>query len=123
MGRNPPRLAAWLPTAIDPGPASYTQILCSIVGYLTVRGYAEMFVAAGFGEAVAKARDGADPDELLTALPPDAASIVGLAGDIGTVQARLETYARAGLDEVAIVPATAGDPGGERTLTALAHAP
>jgi hypothetical protein len=36
------------------------------------------------------------------------------------VRARLEAYAAAGLDEVVLVPATAGDPGGERTLTALA---
>jgi len=36
------------------------------------------------------------------------------------VRDRLAEYAEAGLDEVAIVPATAGDPGGERTLTALA---
>jgi hypothetical protein len=32
----------------------------------------------------------------------------------------LEAYAD-GLDEVVLVPATAGDPGGDRTLTALAE--
>jgi hypothetical protein len=36
------------------------------------------------------------------------------------VRERLEAYAEA-LDEVVLVPATAGDPGGERTLTALAE--
>jgi hypothetical protein len=43
-----------------------------------------------------------------------------LIGDLDTVNARLQTYAAAGLDEIMLVPATAGDPGGERTLTALA---
>ena len=36
------------------------------------------------------------------------------------VSPELVTQFRSKLDEVAIVPATAGDPGGERTLTALA---
>src|ERR671914_1653290 len=50
------------------------------------------------------------------ALPLEAASKVGLAGPAETVRARIADYAAAGLDEIAIVPATAGDPGGERTL-------
>ncbi|MET8677960.1 LLM class F420-dependent oxidoreductase [Streptomyces sp. NPDC004647] len=123
VGRTPPRLAAWLPTAVDPAPESITQIMRSIVGYLTVRGYSDMFTTAGFGEAVEMAGAGAAPEELLTALPPQAASEVGLVGDTATVRARLEVYAAAGLDEVAIVPATSGDPGGERTLAALAPRP
>ncbi|MFE0475605.1 hypothetical protein ACFW2V_28780 [Streptomyces sp. NPDC058947] len=40
-------------------------------------------------------------------------------GDAATVRARVAAYAEAGLDEIALVPATAGDPAGERTLTAL----
>lgn len=120
VGRTPPALAAWLPAAVDPEPESYTQIMRTIVGYLTVRGYREMFAAAGFGGAVRQAGAGASPTDLVTALPPEAAGTVGLVGDVGTVRARLAAYADAGLDEVAIVPATAGDPGGERTLAALA---
>jgi hypothetical protein len=38
-----------------------------------------------------------------------------------TLRARLQTYADAGLDEIVLVPATAGDPGGERPLAALAR--
>ncbi|WP_461062476.1 LLM class F420-dependent oxidoreductase [Streptomyces pseudoechinosporeus] len=59
-GRTPPRLAAWPPAAVDPTPESRTQIMRSLVGYLTVRGYSDMFTAAGFGEAVELARTGAD---------------------------------------------------------------
>jgi probable F420-dependent oxidoreductase len=120
-GRDAPPLAAWIPAAVDPTPLDYEQIMCSIVGYLTVRGYSDMFVDAGFGDAVAAARDGATSGELLRMLPHEAAATVGLVGDADMVRARLDAYAAAGLDEIAIFPATAGDPGGERTLTALAE--
>jgi probable F420-dependent oxidoreductase len=120
-GRTPPKLASWLPAAVAPDPESLTQILRSIVGYLTVPGYSDMFVAAGLGEAVELAAGGADRDTLLRALPAEAAGTVGLVGDLDAVRARIDAYAEAGLDEIALVPATAGDPGGERTLTAIAE--
>ena len=118
-GRRPPPLAAWIPAAVDPTPRDYEQIMRSIVGYLTVRGYSDMFTGAGFGDAVHAAYGGASTEELLRALSPEAARHVGLVGDAGTVRARLHAYADAGLDEIAIYPATAGDPGGERTLNAI----
>jgi probable F420-dependent oxidoreductase len=117
-GRPAPTLAAWVPAAIDPDPDSYAQIVRSLAGYLGVAGYAEMLTAAGFGKAVEMARAGADPDNLVGALPPEAASTVGLVGNARTVGARLDAYAAA-LDEVVLLPATAGDPAGERTLKAL----
>jgi probable F420-dependent oxidoreductase len=119
-GRPPPPLAAWIPAAVDPAPETLTQIRQSVAGYLTVRGYGEMFTAAGFGTAVEMAQAGAERGEVLSALPPEAVGAVALAGDIQTIRARIEDYAAAGLDEIAIVPATAGDRAGERTLTALA---
>ena len=115
-----PALAAWIPAAIDPDPDSYAELMECLAGYLEVPGYGEMFTSAGFGEAVQAAGAGATPAEQLDALPPDAARRIGLVGDVDAVRARLEAYAAAGLDEVVLVPATAGDPGGERTLTALA---
>jgi probable F420-dependent oxidoreductase len=118
--RTPPRLAAWLPAAVDGEPESLAQVLRSIAGYLTVPGYRDMFEAAGFDEAVRRAAGGADTDALVRALPEAAARMVGLVGDLDAVRARVEAYAEAGLDEIALVPATAGDPGGQRTLTALA---
>lgn len=98
-----------------------TQIMQSLVGYLDVAGYREMFAAAGLDEAVRLAREGAGRDTLLAALPREAADHIGLIGDLDAVNVRLQAYATAGLDEIVLVPATAGDPGGgERTLTALA---
>jgi probable F420-dependent oxidoreductase len=119
-GRRLPRLAAWIPAAVDPGRESYDQITESLVGYLGVAGYDEIFAAAGFGKAVELARAGAGREQLVSALPPEAAATIGLIGDAGEVRARLAEYAR-GLDELVLVPATAGDPAGERTLTALAE--
>ncbi|TCR18317.1 LLM class F420-dependent oxidoreductase [Streptomyces sp. BK205] len=118
-GRPAPTLAAWLPAAVDPGPEALAQVLGSIAGYLTVPGYSEVFAEAGFGDAVDLAAGGADRETLVRALPAAAAGTVGLVGDLDAVRARVEAYAEAGLDEIALVPATAGDPGGERTLTAL----
>jgi alkanesulfonate monooxygenase SsuD/methylene tetrahydromethanopterin reductase-like flavin-dependent oxidoreductase (luciferase family) len=118
-GRPSPSLAAWIPAAVDPDPVGHAQIMRSLAGYLAVAGYAEMFTAAGFGEAVERAHAGAGPDDLVNALPPEAATTVGLVGDARAARERLQIYAEA-LDEVVLVPATAGDPGGERTLSALA---
>ncbi|MEO5875171.1 MAG: LLM class F420-dependent oxidoreductase [Streptosporangiaceae bacterium] len=118
-GRPAPVLAAWVPAAVDPAPEAYAQLVRGLVPYLAAPGYGEMFTAAGFGEAVTLARKGAHPRELLPALPPEITGVVGLVGDLASVRARLAEYAQAGVDEVAIVPATGGDPGGERTLTAL----
>jgi probable F420-dependent oxidoreductase len=117
-GRQAPRLAAWIPAAVDPEADAYTQIMQSLVGYLGVAGYDEMFSAVGFGKAVEMAHAGADREALLSALPSEAAAMVGLVGDADAIAARLEAYA-GGLDEVVLVPATAGDPAGERTLSAL----
>ncbi|MFC8519995.1 LLM class F420-dependent oxidoreductase [Streptomyces sp. NPDC057257] len=119
LGRTPPALAAWLPAAVDPGPESLAQVLGSIAGYLTVPGYREVFAEAGFTKAVELAASDADRGTLVRALPPEAATTLGLVGGLATVRARVADYAEAGLDEIALVPATAGDRAGERTLTAL----
>src|SRR5918992_150303 len=64
-GRPAPRLAAWIPAAVDPGPEARAQVMRSIVGYLEVAGYGEMFTAVGLGDAVRLALAGADRDELV----------------------------------------------------------
>ncbi len=119
-GRTP-RLVAWLPVAVDPTDAAYQRILTTIAGYLTVRGYDEAFTAAGYGAAVELAAAGADSARLVAALPPEAAGTIGLVGDLATIRVRIEEYAAAGLDEIAINPVLDGDPAAERSLTALAR--
>lgn len=117
VGSGPrPKLAAWLPAAVDPTGEGRRQVLEGIAGYLTIGGYREMFLEAGFDEAVERAASGAELDDLVDALPDEA---VGLVGSLADVHERLGAYSDAGLDEVALVPMTAGDPSGERTLRAM----
>jgi probable F420-dependent oxidoreductase len=118
-GRTAPKLVAWMPAAIDPVPESYAQLIWGIVPYLSAPGFAENLAAAGFGRAVGLARGGTAPRDLLPALPLEMAGTIGLAGDVTAVRARLAAYEDAGVDEVAVMPVTGGDPGGERTLTAI----
>jgi probable F420-dependent oxidoreductase len=117
--RPRPSLAAWLPGAVDPDGAADRYVRESIAGYLPVRGYDDMFVAAGFDDAVRLAAAGHPVPDLVDALPADAASRVGLVGGLDAVRARIRDYEAAGLDEIAVVPALPGDPGGARTLAAL----
>lgn len=117
--RRAPKLVAWMPAAIDPVPESYAQLIWGIVPYLDAPGYSRNLAAAGFSDAVELARKGTAPRELLTALPLELAGTIGLAGDATAVRLRLAAYADAGVEEVAVVPVTGGDPGGERTLAAI----
>lgn len=114
-----PTLAAWLPVAVDPSPEARREARLTITGYLTVAGYHEMFVAAGFDKAVEAARRGADPRELESSLPQGAEMVVGLVGSNREIGRRLHDYATAGLDELAIVPVSAVEPGTDPTLRVL----
>ena len=58
---------------------------------------------------------------VLAAIPAELTGHVSLVGDERAVRARLAEYARAGVDEVALVPGSSdADPAGVATLTALA---
>lgn len=120
-GVDPPRLAAWIPACVDPGEQAIAQLARGAVAYLAAPGYGEMFAAAGFGELVERARAGVPPGELLAQVPPELPQAIGLVGSAAEVRDRVGQYRAAGVDEIAIVPATAGDPGGRRTLEAMAR--
>ena len=119
LGRSRLPLAVWLVAAVDPAEAAVAQALRGKVGYLAAPGYGEMFIDAGFGDVVDLARSGARPADVLAALTPELVDAVGLVGSAAHVRDRLDAYGRAGADEIGLVPATAGDPGGARTLEAL----
>ncbi|WP_433378407.1 LLM class F420-dependent oxidoreductase [Streptosporangium sp. CA-115845] len=119
-GREAPRVAAWVCAAVSPTEAAVEQLRRAVVGYLAAPGYGEMFTEAGFGDVVEFARTRPHPRELLAAVPVELIQSVGLVGDEATVRDRLADYGRAGVDEVALVPACVeADPGGEKTLAAL----
>jgi len=119
-GRPAPKIAVWLTCAVDPEAGALAQLLRAIVGYLAAPGYAEMISEAGFGELVDFARTRPHPKELLAAMPVELLSAIGLVGTEAAISDRLRQYRDAGADEVCLVPATEGDPGGIRSLTAMA---
>jgi probable F420-dependent oxidoreductase len=119
-GRPVPKVAVWLSCAVNPQPGAVQQLLRAIVGYLAAPGYAEMIIEAGFGELVDYARSRPHPKELLERMPGELVAAIGLVGTEENISDRLEQYRAAGADEVCLVPATAGDPGGAGTLAAMA---
>lgn len=119
-GRACPPVALWVPVAVDPDDATIDQLRRALVAYVAAPGYGEMFTAAGFGDVVTLARGGAHPAAVLEATPAALVEAIGAVGDEATVRGRLAEYAGAGVTDLALVPATAGDDGGRRTLEALA---
>jgi probable F420-dependent oxidoreductase len=122
-GRPTPKVAVWLSCAVDPQPGTMQQLLRAIVGYLAAPGYAEMISEAGFAELVDYARSRPHPKELLARMPAELMAAIGLVGSELAIAERLEQYRAAGADEVCLVPATAGDPGGLRTLSVMSELP
>lgn len=114
-----PRLAVWVSAAVDPGPATHSQIAAQIAAYLKPPGYGEMFIDLGFGDLVASARAGASRAELAEAIAPELPAAVGAIGSASEVIASIESYFEAGADHVGIVPATAEDAAGRRVLGVL----
>jgi probable F420-dependent oxidoreductase len=119
-GRTPPRLAAWVPVALEPGSEARAQMASQLAVYLAPPGYGEMFSELGFGELVRRAREGARRSELARDIPFDLLEQVGALGSADDVAARVSAYHEAGADVVGVVPSTAEDPGGRRVLSALA---
>jgi probable F420-dependent oxidoreductase len=117
--RPTPRLTVWVPVALNPGAAAQAQLAAQLAVYLSPPGYGEMFSALSFDDLVRRARTGATRRELAAAIPVDLLEQVGALGTVDRVAARLNEYRHAGADCVAIVPATAEDPGARATLTAL----
>lgn len=118
-GRAAPPIAIWLPCAVDPGPKTQLQLQRAIVGYLAAPGYADMISAAGFADLVEFARSRPHPRDLLAAMPEALLPAIGLVGNEQSIADRLQVYRDAGADEICLVPATAEDPNGQRTLRAM----
>ena len=121
-GRIPPRLAVWVPVALNPGDAARIQLAAQLAVYLAPPGYGEMFSELGFLDLVQRARAGAHRFDLASAVPVELLDQVCALGSPDDIAARLEAYHHAGADSVAIVPSTAEDPGGRAALCAVATA-
>lgn len=120
-GKDTPAVATWLPCAVNPARETIDQFKRGIVGYLAAPGYGEMMAAAGFAELVEYARTRPHPKELLAAMPDELIHAIAIMGDEEEIGARLEQYRQAGAEEICLVPGTAGDPAGQRTLEAMSR--
>lgn len=118
-GRTPPRLAVWVPAALDPGVVAFRQLAAQIAVYLRPPGYGEMFAALGFGALVDEARSGRPRLQVAASVPRELLAAVGAIGSGDEIERRVTAYHEAGADEVAVVPATAEDPAGARVLAAV----
>lgn len=101
-----PRTAIWLAAAIDPTDEERDWLTRGFVGYLGAPGYSEMFVEAGYADAVEVARSGAHPRDVLASVPDQLLDDVALVGDEATVRRRIERYRAAGVDEICLVVST-----------------
>jgi probable F420-dependent oxidoreductase len=117
--RPRPPIALWLAAAVDPTRDTEAQLAAGLVQYLQAPGYGELFIDAGFADLVSRARSGESTKRLVADLPPEVCRTLGLVGTVDEIAERMAAYRAAGVDEICIVPATAGDPGGRRTMEAL----
>jgi probable F420-dependent oxidoreductase len=94
-------ITIWVPAALEPGEEARLQLTRELKVYLAAPAYADMFRRAGLN----------DPSEIVAQ--------VSAMGSLEQVRDRIAEYHSAGATTVALVPVTAGDPGGNRTLAAL----
>lgn len=119
--RSAPRLAVWVPAALDPGERSLAQLAGQLALYLGAPGYGELFSAIGFGRVVDRARAGTPRAALAAEVPRELLEQIGALGSLTQVAMRIAAYHDAGADHVAVVPSTAEDPTGARLLEAISQ--
>ncbi|MBR7831390.1 hypothetical protein KDK95_34110, partial [Actinospica sp. MGRD01-02] len=109
-----PKIALWLPVAVEPDAEGRRTMLRDLVPYLRSAGFSGMFSEAGFGEVVRLARSGAHVRSVVAAAPPELLAAVTAVGDVAAVRAVLGEFRAVGVDDVILVPDRA------ETLEALA---
>ncbi|WP_344662569.1 LLM class F420-dependent oxidoreductase [Catenulispora subtropica] len=120
MNRAVPRLAVFLPTVVDPDPASLDWIRRSLLPYLDADGFGRMFAEAGHGELVDLARGGAHERSLMAAMPEEVLRSIAAVGDLNQVCSAFEDYRQAGVDEIVMLPENHDAGVIEHTIRALA---
>jgi probable F420-dependent oxidoreductase len=118
-GRIPPRLAVWLPAALDPGPEARAQLAAQLAIYLAPPGYGEMFSELGFAEVVERARGGLRRSELARSIPYELLEHICALGSPERLTGTISAYFDAGADVVGVVPSTVEDPAGRAVLAVI----
>ena len=116
----PVPVAVWVVAGVDPTERGFDQVRRQIALYLGAPGYASVLAEAGLADLVEAAREGHRVSDLASLVTPRHLESVAALGTRQDVIAHLARYEEAGA-EVMVVPVTAGDPGGLRTLSALAN--
>ncbi len=105
VGRtSAPKIALWLPVAVEPDAEGRRTMLRDLVPYLRSAGFSGMFSEAGFGEVVRLARSGAHVRSVVAAAPPELLAAVTAVGDVAAVRAVLGEFRAVGVDDVILVP-------------------
>ncbi len=118
-GRPRPPVTIWAHVCLDPTEENVAFSKRFVSGYIRVPGYDRNFAFQGFGDVVEAAKAAPSAREV-RALIPDELLVESLGfGSLAEIRARLDAYRELGV-EIALVPNTTTDPGGVRTLTALA---
>jgi probable F420-dependent oxidoreductase len=112
-------VAVWVVAAVDPTPAAIDQIRRQLSLYLSVPGYQESLGEAGLDALVDKVREGARPKDVAGLITSEMISAIAAIGSSAEASATVEAFEKTGA-EVMLVPVTADDEGGTRTLRELA---
>lgn len=118
-GRPAPRLAVWVPVALEPGERAVAQLASQLAIYVGAPGYGELFATLGFEALVDRARTGGRRADLAAAVPLELITQIAAVGTPSEIAARIGAYYQAGADHVAVAPSTAEDPAGRGVLRAL----
>ena len=113
-------VAVWLVAGVDPTEDGWGQVCRQVALYLAAPGYAAALAAVGLADLVELARKGTPIRDLARMVTPRHLELVTAIGSKREVTERIALYREAG-GEVMVVPITAGDEGGLRTLGALAE--
>jgi probable F420-dependent oxidoreductase len=117
-GRSPPSVTVWAHVCLDPTQESIAFAKRFLAGYIRVPGYDRNFALQGFGSVVDAAKAAPSAREVRELIPDELlVSALGF-GSLAEIRQRLDEYRALGVG-IALVPSTAADPGGVRTLTAL----
>jgi probable F420-dependent oxidoreductase len=119
--RPSPRLAVWVPAALDPGARATAQLAAQLAVYVGAPGYGDMLAEFGFAALVESARAGASRAELAASIPLELIARIAALGSPSEIADRISAYHDAGADHVAVVPSTAEDPSGRNLFNSIAR--
>lgn len=111
--------AVWVAAAVEPAQEGWRQLSRQVAMYLGAPGYRDVLRATGLGELVDAAIRGTSVAELADGITPAHLETITAVGDVDQVRNAISAYEPSGA-EVMVVPVTAGDRDGRRTLEALA---